>query len=80
MHGPRFVVYSRADCPLCEEFIATLADQIAPHELPIEVRDVDADPESRRRYGLKIPVLTVDGSAVCHGELDAAAVARMLRR
>lgn len=80
MQAPRFVVYSRADCPLCEEFIAALSEQLAPHELRIEVRDVDADPVSRRRYGLKVPVLTVDGSAICHGELDAAAVARMLRR
>jgi hypothetical protein len=44
----------------------------------MEVRDVDADPLTQRRFGLKIPVLTVDGSPVCHGRLDAAAVARLL--
>jgi hypothetical protein len=78
MCEPRFVVYSRANCPLCEEFIAELALQLAPFAERVEVRDVDADPLTRRRYGLKIPVLTVDGSLVCHGQLDAAAVARLL--
>jgi hypothetical protein len=33
-----------------------------------------------RRFGLKIPELTIDGSVVCHGRLDAAAVARLLAR
>jgi hypothetical protein len=39
---------------------------------------VDADPVTRRRFGLKVPVLTCDGSVVCHGHLDRAAVARLL--
>jgi hypothetical protein len=78
MSKPRFVVYSRANCPLCDEFIAELALQLAPVAERIEVRDVDADPLTRRRYGLKIPVLTVDGSPVCYGRLDTAAVARLL--
>ena len=77
---PRFVVYSRANCPLCDEFISELLHQLGPHGERIDLRDVDADPETRRRYGLKIPLLTVDGSPVCHGRLDAAAVARLLAR
>lgn len=52
--------------------------QLAPFAERVDIRDVDADPLTRRRYGLKIPVLTVDGSPVCHGQLDAAAVARLL--
>jgi hypothetical protein len=43
-----------------------------------EILDVDADPATRRRFGLKVPVLTCDGSVVCHGHLDQAAVARLL--
>jgi hypothetical protein len=75
MTAPAFVVYSRDDCALCHEFISALA------ELPLEfeVRDVDDDPVTRRRFGLKVPVLTCDGSVVCHGRLDADAVRRMLR-
>jgi hypothetical protein len=40
--------------------------------------DVDADPATRRRFGLKVPVLTRDGRVVCHGHLDRAALARLL--
>ncbi len=75
--GP-FLVYSRSNCGLCDEFIAELAE-LAALAVEFEVRDVDADPVSRRRFGLKIPVLTCDGSVVCHGRLDADAVLRLAR-
>jgi hypothetical protein len=80
LREPRFVVYTRADCSLCDAFIAELAEQLGPSRLSYEVRDVDADPASHRRFGLKIPVLTFDGSLVCHGRYDARAVARLLGR
>ncbi|MGH8250436.1 MAG: glutaredoxin family protein [Steroidobacteraceae bacterium] len=76
MPGRRFVVYTRDGCPLCEEFIDALARLLDG----IEVRDVDADATTRRRYGLKVPVLTCDGSVVCHGRLDSAAVQRLIAR
>ena len=74
MPEARFLVFTRDDCPLCDEFVADLA------RLPLayELRDVDGDPVTRRRYGLKVPVLTCDGSVVCHGRLDRAAVLRLL--
>jgi len=80
MREPQFVVFTRAHCPLCDDFIAELARQLDPFRLTYEVRDVEADPESRRRFGRKIPVLTVDGSLVCHGRYDACAVERLLTR
>ena len=80
MTGPRFVVYSRGDCPLCDEFVAELTRALGISAPAFDVRDVDADPETRRRFGLKVPVLTCDGSVVCHGRLDAAALARLLPR
>jgi hypothetical protein len=80
MTARRFVVYSRGNCPLCDEFIAELARLLAPFDETVDLRDVDADPLAQRRYGLKIPVLTVDGSLVCHGRLDAAVVTRLLAR
>jgi len=75
MPAGRFLVYSRSNCGLCDEFIA----QLAALAVEFEVTDVDADPVSRRRFGLKIPVLTCDGSVVCHGRLDAGAVKRLAR-
>lgn len=80
MTGPRFVVYTREDCPLCDEFLLELGQQLMPAGEPVDVRDVDADPAARHRFGLKIPLLTFEGRPVCHGRLDAAAVARLIVR
>jgi hypothetical protein len=47
---------------------------------PIRVLDVDADPLLRRRYGLDVPVLLLDGTVVCRHRLDAGELKRLLRR
>lgn len=44
-----------------------------------EVRDVDADPAARQRFGERVPVLTADGSEVCAVHLDARSVRALLR-
>ena len=49
------------------------------HLPPIEVVDVDADPELTRRYGLNVPVLLLDGTVVCRHRLDADELRRLLR-
>ena len=46
---------------------------------PIDVVDVDSDPELTRRYGLNVPVLLLDGTVVCRHRLDEAELARLLR-
>ena len=75
----RLVVYSRDDCGLCGQMIAELNEWLAGRGLAVEVRDVDADPAIRARFGMKIPVLTLDGRLVCHGRFAAAQLERMLR-
>ncbi|MDE2051177.1 MAG: glutaredoxin family protein [Gammaproteobacteria bacterium] len=47
---------------------------------PIEVVDVDADPILKRRHGLDVPVLLLDGSVVCRHRLDAGELKRLLRK
>ena len=42
----------------------------AMRDHPIEVRDVDAAPAPRVRYGHKVPVLLMGGELVCQGRLD----------
>jgi hypothetical protein len=46
---------------------------------PLALVDVDGDPLLRRRYGLKIPVLLLEGSPVCSGTLDEQALREALR-
>ena len=74
----RFVLYSRPGCGLCEEMRAELERLPAAQGYPLEVLDVDADADTRSRYGHKIPVLLFGGELVCHGRLDTEEVLKAL--
>ena len=74
----RFVLYSRPGCGLCEEMRTELERLPAAQGHPLDVLDVDASPETRARYGHKIPVLLFAGELVCHGRLDAEEVLKAL--
>ncbi|MBS0375121.1 MAG: glutaredoxin family protein [Proteobacteria bacterium] len=73
----RLRLYSREGCGLCEELLQELAPWAAAHGTAIEQVDVDADTDSRRRYGHRVPVLTLDGETVCSGRLDWHALERL---
>jgi len=57
--------------------LAALARSIALP--PLDVVDVDADPELVRRYCLHVPVLLLDGSLLCRHRLDVPELRRILR-
>jgi predicted thioredoxin/glutaredoxin len=77
----RLTVVHRRDCELCDEMLAALESLGRTRELPeLEILDVDADPQLTRRYGLDVPVLLLDGAVVCKHRLDAAELARLLRK
>jgi hypothetical protein len=76
--APRLVLYTRESCGLCDEMVAELSPWLASRGLALELRDVDADPVTRRRFGLKVPVLTVDGVPACHGRLDIGSLERLV--
>jgi predicted thioredoxin/glutaredoxin len=79
MAPPHLTLVQRRDCTLCEEMLAELAALGRRVPLPpIEVRDVDADPLLRRRHGLDVPVLLLDGTVVCRHRLDRAELERLL--
>lgn len=60
--GGRVVVLTRAGCHLCDEAIAVVRTVCAETGDGWTVRDVDADPELRRRYTDQVPVTFVDGA------------------
>ncbi len=77
----RLVVLSRADCPLCDEFLLELQQFAATAGLPpIEIQDVDASTELQRRFGLKVPVLLWDGELIASGRVDRDELTRLFRR
>ena len=73
-----FLLYSRPGCGLCEEMRAELDRLPAARGYRLEVLDVDLDPDTRARYGHKIPVLLFAGELVCHGRLDTEQVLKAL--
>ena len=73
----RLALYSREGCHLCEELLAELAPWAAARDVAVELRDVDADPVTRRRYGHRIPVLLVDGEPAAYGRLDWETLERL---
>ncbi|HEY4340830.1 MAG TPA: glutaredoxin family protein [Steroidobacteraceae bacterium] len=76
----RLTVVHREDCELCDQMIAQLTALGRREALPpIEVVDVDADPDLQRRHGLNVPVLLLDGTVVCRQRLDAPELLRILR-
>jgi thiol-disulfide isomerase/thioredoxin len=79
--APRFTLYSRSYCHLCDDMLAALqAMQPAGRPFAIDVVDVDADPALVARFDELVPVLFGDPAApeLCHYFLDHAAVQRYL--
>lgn len=73
-----FQVYSRAGCHLCEVLIEELL-ALARGRATVDVRDVDTRDDWRQEYGLRVPVVELEGRFLCQFELDRAAIAEALR-
>jgi thioredoxin-like negative regulator of GroEL len=71
------VVYTRARCGLCRRAEALVAREARRAE--VRHVDVDADPDLVARYGVRIPVVTVDGHEVAELELAPGTVRRAVR-
>jgi glutaredoxin len=74
---PRVVVYTRARCGLCRRAEALVAREARRAE--VHHVDVDADPALVARYGVRVPVVEVDGVEVAELELAPGTVRRAVR-
>ena len=54
-------LYTRVGCHLCEEAEQALREEQATTPFRLELVDVDRDPALARRYGVRVPVVAVDG-------------------
>ena len=79
---PRFTLYSRSYCHLCEDMLAALQAFMARlgQAYTVDVVDVDADPALVARFDELVPVLYGDpaGPELCHYFLDETALRRHL--
>jgi glutaredoxin len=78
--GRRFrhlIVYSRADCHLCDDAKAVLAGYL--EYLPeLDAVDIDSDPELQSRFGETIPVVELDGEVRFRGTVDEVLLRRLI--
>ena len=75
------VVLSREGCGLCEQMLLELADLERARSVPkVTVVDVDSDAELARQFGLKVPVLLLNGSVICHYTLNSKELLRLAGR
>lgn len=72
--NPEFVLYSRADCHLCDVLQQELRALLDGVEFRLSIVDISTSDCLIRQYGARIPVLTADGVELCHYHLDAKRV------
>jgi len=72
------VLYVREGCHLCEQFLLELSLELGPGIERLRVVDVDHDVDLAVRFGLRVPVLELEGVVLCEGVYDGAGVRRAL--
>ena len=73
------VLVTRQGCTLCAEAEPVVARAAADAGLPLEVRDVDADPDDLARWSDKVPVVLLDGVEHAYWTVDETVLRRALR-
>lgn len=79
--GPRFrrvVLYSRDNCPLCDEAQALLT-QYSTYLPPVIVVDISTDEQLSKDHGTWIPVVEIDGHIRFRGRVSEPLLRRMIR-
>jgi hypothetical protein len=73
MKLPVLHVFSREGCHLCDVLVEQLEPLVRGRAL-IEVHDVDTREDWQESYGLRVPVIELDGRCLCEFELDSQSV------
>jgi glutaredoxin len=68
------LLYTRRGCHLCEQ----AEDLLATLGVAAALVDVDRDAEALARYGLRVPVLEIDGRVVLEGRFEERRLAAVL--
>lgn len=67
----RVVLYSRAGCHLCDAARDVLLAERSRSPFDLAEVDVGGDDDLERRYGIRIPVVEIDGVERFEYEVDA---------
>lgn len=75
----RVVLYARAGCHLCETAREVIVAERSRSAFTFEEVDIETGDELVREYGIRIPVVTIDGEERFEIEVDPAAFAAFVR-
>ncbi len=74
---PDVVVYTRVGCGLCRQAERLVAAEARRAE--VRHVDIDVDPDLVQRYGVRVPVVCVDGHEVAELQVEPGQVRRAVR-
>ena len=72
-------MYSRRTCGLCDEARAVVEAERARSGFAFEERFIDGDDRLELDYGLRVPVVLVDGEERFEYRVDPAGLAQLLQ-
>jgi glutaredoxin len=75
----RVVLYSRPGCHLCDVARRVLVAERQDHPFELDEVDVQDDEDLERVYGIRIPVVEIDGEERFEYEVDLKELSRILR-
>ena len=74
----RLALYTKHDCPLCDE-AAELLRRLAPEfRLDVEEVDIEGEPHLWQRYQYLIPVVVLDGEALLYPPIEESRLRQAL--
>jgi glutaredoxin len=74
----QLILYSRADCGLCEEMKETIRQVATKIPLELEEIDVDGSVQLKEEFGAEVPVLFINGRKAFKYTVTARELARRL--
>jgi glutaredoxin-like protein DUF836 len=80
MSSRNVVLYSRRSCHLCDQAREVILAERARTPFGFDERFVDGDDDLERAYGLRVPVVEVDGDPVFEFAVEPALFADLVRR
>ena len=75
----RVTLYSRPNCGLCNQARAVIEAVQQGHSFDLEEIDITATDDLELEYGLRIPVVLIDGEEAFELQVTSAELAQALR-
>lgn len=75
----KVILYTKKNCPLCDEAHEILQEM--KHEIPLDIEEIDiySDDKLLEAYQLKIPVIVADGRELDYGKISIETLRRKLK-